>query len=70
MQQCPGPGGGALLDALVAAADRELVVQRTGTDLLRLDEYLQVPASGAYRFFPVIGKQGARAELRFAHLAV
>jgi hypothetical protein len=34
----------------------------------RFEGYLEVPASGAYRFFAVCGRAGAEAELRFAHM--
>lgn len=35
----------------------------------RLEGYLEVPATGAYRFFILLGKKGVQAELRFAHLS-
>ncbi|MBK9316764.1 MAG: hypothetical protein IPM55_21340 [Acidobacteria bacterium] len=34
----------------------------------RFEGYLEVPATGAYRFFVVFGKKDATAELRFTHL--
>lgn len=38
-----------------------------GADSVRLDAYLEVPITGAYRFYIELGKQNARAELRFPH---
>lgn len=38
-----------------------------GADSARLDGYLEVPITGAYRFYVELDKQNAEAELRFPH---
>jgi hypothetical protein len=38
-----------------------------GADSARLDAYLEVPITGAYRFYVELDKQNAAAELRFPH---
>jgi len=39
-----------------------------GTNSVSFEGYLEVPASGPYRFFAALEKQNATAELRFDHL--
>ena len=43
-------------------------VKPAGADSARLDAFIEVPATGAYRFYIELDKQNARAELRFADL--
>lgn len=38
-----------------------------GADSARLEGYLEVPTTGAYRFYVELDRQNARAELRFPH---
>ena len=38
------------------------------TGSARFEGYLEVPAAGPYRFYVVLDKAGAEAELRFDHL--
>jgi hypothetical protein len=40
-----------------------------GTDGVRFNGFVEVPTSGAYRFFLILGRDGAQAELWFDHLA-
>ncbi|MBD2254377.1 neuraminidase-like domain-containing protein [Nostoc parmelioides] len=40
----------------------------TGSNSARLEGYFEVPTAGAYRFFVVLDKQNAEAELQFTHL--
>lgn len=40
----------------------------TGSNSALLEGYFEVPTAGAYRFFVVLDKQNAEAELRFTHL--
>lgn len=62
--------------AIVTGASPDTGVRDTSNQRLMPDGaksahfagYLQVPYSGAYRFFAVFDKQGPIAELRFAHL--
>ena len=39
-----------------------------GADSARLEAYLEVPITGAYRFYVELDKQNAQTELRFPHL--
>ncbi len=57
-----------LLDAYAAAGERG-VTRTPGSDSVRLDGYLEVPATGAYRFFVRCARSGTTVELRFDHLA-
>ena len=65
--------GPALASPVVADVDTALEdggqpVTPAGTHSVRYKGYLQVPAPEAYRFGVLLGRQGAGAELRFAHL--
>ncbi len=68
-------GTGAALDtATLPDADLGLVdgdgapLTPLGTNSAVVEGYLEVPTAGAYRFYVALGKQNARAELRFAHV--
>ncbi len=59
----------ALADADLALKDKNgNPLKPAGTNSARLEGYLEVGTPGAYRFYAVMGKQNAQAELRFAHL--
>ena len=69
-------GTGAAL-ATATAADGDTSVRNTAGNPIapaamrsaRFEGYLEVPAAGAYRFFVVLDKQNAEADLRFDHLS-
>lgn len=68
-------GTGAQLSSFpMADADTGLkrpdgsLVKPAAAGSARFDGYIEVPASGAYRFYVALDKQGAEAELRFGHL--
>lgn len=50
------------------AAELRTAGRPDGTGSARFKGYLEVPASGAYRFFARLDEEGAAAELRFHHL--
>jgi hypothetical protein len=59
----------SLLDADTGAKDKAgNPLKPAGADSARLEAYVEVPASGAYRFYIQLDKQNAEAELRFRHL--
>jgi hypothetical protein len=60
-------GSGPAL-ATVTSPDADTAIKPVGTNSAQFDGYLEVPAAGAYRFYAVLGKQNAAADLSFAHL--
>lgn len=59
----------SLVDADTGAKDGAgNPLKPAGADSARLEAYLEVPITGAYRFYVELDKQNARAELRFPHL--
>jgi len=70
-----GSGARQATRATVASADTTLKDARDGSanplgaaNSAHFEGYLEVPAPGAYRFYVVLEKSGAEAELRFDHL--
>ena len=58
----------SLVDADTGARDKDgNPLKPAGANSARLEAYLEVPASGAYRFSIELDKQNAEAELRFPH---
>jgi len=63
-------GKAVATDADTGATGREgTPVRPAGAESALFEGYLEVPATGAYRFYIVLEKQDAEAELRFPHLA-
>jgi hypothetical protein len=54
-------------DTVLKGADGN-PLQPAGSNSARFDGYLEVPVAGAYRFYAVLGKKDAEADLTFAHL--
>ncbi|MCK5014071.1 MAG: hypothetical protein KAS66_09645 [Candidatus Omnitrophica bacterium] len=66
--------GASLATSLFSDADTGLKdkdgnpLKPDGTNSARFEGYLEVPAPGVYRFYIVLDRQNAEAELRFDHL--
>lgn len=59
-----------LADADTGARDRmSNPLKPAGADSAQMEAYLEVPATGAYRFYIELDRQNAKAELRFRHLS-
>jgi hypothetical protein len=61
-------GTGTPTTSVVPAADTTSTTKPPESNSALLESYFEVPSAGAYRFFVVLDKQNAEAELRFAHL--
>ncbi|MCI0721217.1 MAG: peptidoglycan-binding protein [Acidobacteria bacterium] len=61
-------GTGAPLQPTSITDTADTTTKPVTTKSARFEGYLEVPATGAYRFFAIFGKKDATAELRFAHL--
>jgi len=59
-------GTGTATTQRIAVADTS--AKPIGSNSARLKGYFEVPTVGAYRFYVVLEKQSAEAQLRFAHL--
>lgn len=62
----PSAGGAAATHLLVQTADTSIRAGAHGS--AHFSGYLEVPQSGPYRFFAVLGDSAARVELRLGHL--
>jgi hypothetical protein len=62
-------GTGPLLIPTTSASNVDTTGKPAAANSSLFQGYLEVPASGAYRFFIVFGKKDAKAELRFHHLS-
>jgi 5-hydroxyisourate hydrolase-like protein (transthyretin family) len=61
--------GAALASGVIDDATTDVPLAPAATRSARMEGYLRVPATGAYRFFVSLGKAAAEAELRFDHMA-
>jgi hypothetical protein len=72
----PDATGPALASLVLNHVDATLrdgagnALKPAGTNSLIFSGYLEVPVAGTYRFFAILGKKDAEAELRFDHLTI